>query len=210
MLARALATEANVPFVYCSGSDFVEIFAGRGAARVRQLFARAGKIAPCIIFIDELDALGKARRDMPSFGWNDESEQTLNQLLAAMDGVEPNRGIVVLAATNRLSVLDNALVRPGRFDRIIQIPPPDLRGRAEILKIHVRGKPLAPDVDLESVAAATPGLVGADLAAICNEAAIRAIRNGRDIIQRMDISDAVDTFFKTRAAKRPSILPPLF
>ncbi|KAJ8610839.1 hypothetical protein CTAYLR_006454 [Chrysophaeum taylorii] len=210
MLARALATEAKVPFLYCSGSDFIEIFAGRGAARVRQLFARASKLAPCILFIDELDALGKARRDVPGIsGWNDESEQTLNQLLAAMDGVEQNRGIVVLAATNRLSVLDQALVRPGRFDRIVQVPPPDLLGRQQILAIHARKLKLDSSVDLLSIAAITPGLVGADLAAIINEAAIRAVRAERDVVLHADLKDAVDTYFKTRPNKRPTIFDAL-
>jgi len=209
LLAKALATEAKVPFLYCSGSDFVEIFAGRGAARVRHLFARAAKLAPCIVFIDELDALGRARREGPGLSWNDESEQTLNQLLAAMDGVEPNRGIVVLAATNRLAVLDNALVRPGRFDRILQISPPDANGRAEILRVHAKSKNLAPDVDLDALAVSTPGFVGADLAALCNEAAIRAVRDQRDLITRADFYDALDSYFKTRK-RPPSIIPPFF
>lgn len=213
MLAKALATECKVPFLYCSGSDFVEIFSGRGAARVRQLFARASRSAPCIVFIDELDAVGKARREgiAAASGFsNDEVEQTLNQLLTAMDGIDSTKGIVVLGATNRLSVLDQALVRPGRFDRIVQIPTPDAKGRSEILAVHARDKPFDSDIDIDVIAAATPGLVGADLAAICNEAAIRAIRDGRETISKVDIYEAVESYFKTRAAKRPSIIPGLF
>ena len=204
LLARALANEARVPFIYCTGSDFVEIFAGRGAARVRQLFNRAKKLGRCIIFIDELDAVGRARRDgMVSFNSNDEQEQTLNQLLAAMDGIDQNTGIVVLAATNRIRILDAALVRPGRFDRVVRIEPPDLLGRIDILRIHARKLQLEPELLLDDllapIAFRTPGLVGADLAAIVNEAAICAARDDRANVNEQDFNDALDIYLRARS-----------
>ena len=202
LLARALANAARVPFVSCSGSEFVEMFVGRGAARVRQLFKKAAKLGRCVIFIDEIDALGKARRETNfalGGGANDEVEQTLNQLLACMDGVVPNDGVVVLAATNRLSVLDPALVRPGRFDRIVKVPPPDLLGREQILRVHANRVAMAPDVDLGDTARETKGLVGAELAAIVNEAAVRAVRAGRNEVTARDMKDALVDFALSRA-----------
>ena len=201
LLARALAQAAERPFISCSGSEFVEMFVGRGAARVRQLFERAGKIAPCVVFIDEIDALGRRRREsnFAVGNANDELEQTLNQLLACMDGVDPNTGVVVLAATNRLNVLDPALVRPGRFDRVVKVPPPDLIGREQILRVHARKVALGSDVDLSSLAKETRGLVGADLAAIINEAAIRAARRGAAIIGKTDVKNALSEYYESRS-----------
>ena len=201
LLARAVAGEAKVPFISTSGSEFVEMFVGRGAARVRQLFAKAAKLGSCVIFIDEIDALGKARREsnFAMNGANDEVEQTLNQLLACMDGVVPNDGVVVLAATNRLSVLDPALVRPGRFDRIVRVPPPDLVGREQILRVHAQKVAMARDVDLGDTARETKGLVGAELAAIVNEAAVRAVRRGSDEVSQRDMKDALVDFALSRS-----------
>ena len=201
LLARALAQAAERPFISCSGSEFVEMFVGRGAARVRQLFERAGKIAPCVVFIDEIDALGRRRREsnFAVGNANDELEQTLNQLLACMDGVDPNQGVVVLAATNRLNVLDPALVRPGRFDRVVKVPPPDLVGREQILRVHARKVALGSDVDLSSLAKETRGLVGADLAAIVNEAAIRAARRGAALIGKNDVKNALSEYYESRS-----------
>ena len=201
LLARALAQAAERPFISCSGSEFVEMFVGRGAARVRQLFERAGKIAPCVVFIDEIDALGRRRREsnFAVGNANDELEQTLNQLLACMDGVDPNTGVVVLAATNRLNVLDPALVRPGRFDRVVKVPPPDLVGREQILRVHARKVALGSDVDLSSLAKETRGLVGADLAAIINEAAIRAARRGAALIGKTDVKNALSEYYESRS-----------
>ena len=201
LLARALAQAAERPFISCSGSEFVEMFVGRGAARVRQLFERAGKIAPCVVFIDEIDALGRRRREsnFAVGNANDELEQTLNQLLACMDGVDPNQGVVVLAATNRLNVLDPALVRPGRFDRVVKVPPPDLVGREQILRVHARKVALGSDVDLSSLAKETRGLVGADLAAIVNEAAIRAARRGAALIGKNDVKNALQEYYESRS-----------
>jgi len=191
LLAKAVAGEARVPFFSLSGSDFVEMFVGVGAARVRDLFKQAKGQAPCIIFIDELDAIGR-QRGIHVGAVNDEREQTLNQLLAEMDGFEPNVGIILLAATNRPEVLDRALLRPGRFDRQVVVDAPDLDGREAILKVHTRGKPLGDDVDLHSVAKATPGFSGADLANAVNEAALLAARRqGRQINQK-DMEDAVE------------------
>ena len=183
LLARAVAGEAHVPFFSVSGSSFVELFVGVGAARVRDLFAEARKRAPAIIFIDEIDAIGQ-RRSGGAGGYvaNDEREQTLNQLLAEMDGFEPSSGIVVLAATNRPEILDPALLRPGRFDRQVTIPLPNVTERAAILAVHSRGKKLAGDVDLNAIARGTPGFSGADLANLVNEAAINAVRDGRDVL----------------------------
>jgi len=191
LLARAVAGEANVPFFSISGSDFVEMFVGVGAARVRDLFAQAQNHAPCIIFIDELDALGKARGVNP-MGRHDEQEQTLNQLLAEMDGFDPNTGVIIMAATNRPEILDPALLRPGRFDRHVLVDRPDIIGREEILKIHTRNVKLAPDVDLKVIASRTPGFVGADLANIVNEAALLAARKNKEAVEMADIEEAID------------------
>jgi cell division protease FtsH len=191
LLARAVAGEANVPFFSISGSDFVEMFVGVGAARVRDLFAQAQNHAPCIIFIDELDALGKARGVNP-MGRHDEQEQTLNQLLSEMDGFDPNTGVIIMAATNRPEILDPALLRPGRFDRHVVVDRPDLVGREEILRIHTRNIKLSPDVDLKVIASRTPGFVGADLANIVNEAALLAARKNKESVEMADIEEAID------------------
>ena len=178
LLARAIAGEANVPFFTISGSDFVEMFVGVGASRVRDMFEQAKKNAPCIVFIDEIDAVGR-HRGAGLGGGNDEREQTLNQLLVEMDGFEANEGVILIAATNRPDVLDPALLRPGRFDRQIVVPNPDLSGREKILKVHMRKVPLAPDVDPKVIARGTPGFSGADLANLVNEAALLAARRGK-------------------------------
>jgi cell division protease FtsH len=191
LLARAVAGEAHVPFFSISGSDFVEMFVGVGAARVRDLFAQAKAQAPCILFIDELDAVGR-QRGVHIGAVNDEREQTLNQLLVEMDGFEPNTGVILLAATNRPEVLDRALLRPGRFDRQVVIDAPDLDGREAILKIHTRNKPLADDVDLRQIAQATPGFSGADLANVTNEAALLAARRSSSRIGQRDLEEAVE------------------
>jgi cell division protease FtsH len=191
LLARAVAGEANVPFFSISGSDFVEMFVGVGAARVRDLFAQAQNHAPCIIFIDELDALGKARGVNP-MGRHDEQEQTLNQLLAEMDGFDPNTGVIIMAATNRPEILDPALLRPGRFDRHVVVDRPDIVGREEILKIHARNVKLSSNVDLKVIASRTPGFVGADLANIVNEAALLAARKNKESVEMADIEEAID------------------
>jgi len=191
LLARAVAGEAGVSFFYISGSEFVEMFVGVGAARVRSLFEQAKAHKPCIIFIDELDAVGR-QRGAGLGGGHDEREQTLNELLVQMDGFDPNEGIIVIAATNRPDILDPALLRPGRFDRRIVVDPPDLRGRHEILKIHTRGKPLAEDVDLEVLAKRTPGFTGADLANLVNEAAILAARRKKEKISMQEFEEALD------------------
>jgi cell division protease FtsH len=191
LLARAIAGEANVPFFTISGSDFVEMFVGVGASRVRDMFEQAKKNAPCIIFIDEIDAVGR-HRGAGLGGGNDEREQTLNQLLVEMDGFEANEGIILIAATNRPDVLDPALLRPGRFDRQIVVPNPDLVGRERILKVHVRKVPLAPDVDLRTVARGTPGFSGADLMNLVNEAALLAARRGKRIVTKVEFEDAKD------------------
>jgi len=192
LLAKAIAGEANVPFISVSGSDFVEMFVGVGAARVRDLFETARKHAPCIVFIDELDALGRARGAGFVGGGNEEREQTLNQLLVEMDGFDSSSGIVVIGATNRPDILDRALLRPGRFDRQIYVPKPDLKGRYEILKVHAKNKKLAPDVDLWLVAKATPGFTGADLENLLNEAALLAARKGKEAITMAEIEEAID------------------
>jgi len=192
LLAKAIAGEAHVPFISVSGSDFVEMFVGVGAARVRDLFDTAKRHAPCIIFIDEIDAVGRSRGAINLGGGHDEREQTLNQLLVEMDGFDTSEGIIVIAATNRPDILDPALLRPGRFDRQIFIPRPDVKGRYEILKVHAKDKKLAPDVDLEIVARATPGFTGADLANVMNEAALLAARRGKEAIEMQDIEDAID------------------
>ena len=192
LLARAVAGEAEVPFFSISGSDFVEMFVGVGAARVRDLFEQARQKAPAIVFIDELDAMGRARGASPFAGGHDEKEQTLNQLLVEMDGFDPTSGIVLLAATNRPEVLDPALLRAGRFDRQVLVDRPDKRGRVEILKVHVKKVELAPDVDLEQVAALTPGFTGADLANLVNEAALAATRRGASSIALTDFNTGVE------------------
>ena len=189
LLAKAVAGEANVPFFSISGSDFVEMYVGVGASRVRDLFEQAKKVSPAIIFIDEIDAVGR-QRGTGLGGGHDEREQTLNQLLAEMDGFDPGKGIIVLAATNRPEVLDQALLRPGRFDRQVYVGLPDIRGREEILKIHVKNKPLAEDVDLSTVAKGTPGFTGADLENLSNEAALLAARRGSKLITMSDFSEA--------------------
>jgi cell division protease FtsH len=192
LLAKAVAGEAAVPFFSLTGSDFVEMFVGVGAARVRDLFAQAQAKAPSIIFIDELDALGKARGISPIMGGHDEREQTLNQLLAEMDGFDTQKGVILLAATNRPEILDPALLRPGRFDRQIVIDRPDLKGREKILRVHTRQVTLGPDADLSLVAARTPGFVGADLANVVNEAALRAAREGKAAVEMGDFDEAID------------------
>jgi cell division protease FtsH len=192
LLAKAVAGEAGVPFFSLSGADFVEMFVGVGAARVRDLFTQAQAKAPSIIFIDELDALGKARGISPLMGGHDEREQTLNQLLAEMDGFDTQKGVILLAATNRPEILDPALLRPGRFDRQVVIDRPDLKGRAKILRVHTRQVTLAPEVDVEQIAARTPGFVGADLANLVNEAALRAAREGKDAVELVDFEEAID------------------
>ncbi len=192
LLARAVAGEASVPFFSMSGSEFIEMIVGVGARRVRDLFNQAKQAAPAIIFVDELDAIGRRRGVGSMIGGNDEREQTLNQLLVEMDGFDARVGVIVLAATNRADVLDPALLRPGRFDRRVVVQPPDRRGRAEILKVHTRGVPLAPDVDLDTIAGETPGLVGADLRNLVNEAALLAARRERDAVAAPDFSEALE------------------
>ncbi|HEX7126928.1 MAG TPA: ATP-dependent zinc metalloprotease FtsH [Thermodesulfobacteriota bacterium] len=191
LLARAVAGEAKVPFFSISGSEFVEMFVGVGASRVRDLFAQANDKAPCIVFIDELDALGKARGVGP-LATNDEREQTLNQLLVEMDGFDPRKAVVIMAATNRPEILDPALLRPGRFDRQVLVDRPDLEGRQQILAIHVRNVKLSPGVDLKVIAQRTPGFVGADLANVVNEAALLAARKGKSSIEMADFEEAID------------------
>jgi cell division protease FtsH len=191
LTARAVAGEANVPFFTISGSDFVEMFVGVGASRVRDMFEQAKKNAPCIIFIDEIDAVGR-HRGAGLGGGNDEREQTLNQLLVEMDGFEANEGVIIIAATNRPDVLDPALLRPGRFDRQIVVPNPDVTGREKILRVHVRKVPLAPDVDLKVIARGTPGFSGADLMNLVNESALLAARRGKRIVTMKEFEDAKD------------------
>jgi cell division protease FtsH len=194
LLARAVAGEAGVPFFQMSASEFVEMIVGVGASRVRDLFHQAKEAAPAIIFIDELDAIGRSRASGgPNLsGGHDEREQTLNQILTEMDGFSPRESVIVLGATNRPEVLDQALLRPGRFDRRVVVSPPDRAGREAILRVHTRSVPLAPDVDLGSIAASTPGMVGADLANVANEAALLAARRGHSEVQRLDVSDALE------------------
>ena len=191
LIARAVAGEANVPFFTISGSDFVEMFVGVGASRVRDMFEQAKKNAPCIIFIDEIDAVGR-HRGAGLGGGNDEREQTLNQLLVEMDGFEANEGIIIIAATNRPDVLDPALLRPGRFDRQIVVPNPDIIGREKILRVHMRKSPIAPDVDAKTIARGTPGFSGADLANLVNEAALLAARRNKRLVTQAEFEDAKD------------------
>jgi cell division protease FtsH len=193
LLARAVAGEADVPFFFLSASEFVEMFVGVGAARVRDLFEQAKEKAPCIVFVDELDAIGKTRGGVAGMvGGHDEREQTLNQLLVEMDGFDSSKGVIIMAATNRPEVLDPALLRPGRFDRQIMVDKPDVRGREAILRVHARAVKLAPGVDLHVIAARTPGFAGADLANIVNEAALLAARKGKDGVEMADLEEAID------------------
>lgn len=199
LLAKAVAGEANVPFFSLSGSDFVEMFVGVGASRVRDLFQQAVKNAPCIVFIDEIDAIGKSRDS--KLGGNDEREQTLNQLLAEMDGFDSSKAVVILAATNRPEILDKALLRPGRFDRRVIVDKPDLKGREEILKVHGKNVKLDSRVNLGEIALATAGAAGADLANMVNEAALRAVRMGRDVVRQDDLFEAVETVIAGKEKK---------
>ena len=191
LLAKAVAGEAQVPFFSLSGSEFVEMFVGVGASRVRDLFEEAKKNAPCIVFIDEIDAIGKSR-DSRYGGGNDEREQTLNQLLAEMDGFDTSKGLLILAATNRPEVLDPALLRPGRFDRRVIVDRPDLKGRVDILKVHAKNVLLDETVDFEAIALATSGAVGSDLANMINEAAILAVKKGRKAVCQKDLEESVE------------------
>lgn len=205
LLAKAVAGEAKVPFFFLSGSDFVEMFVGVGASRVRELFKQAQQVAPCIIFIDEIDAIGKSRDSR--YGGNDEREQTLNQLLAEMDGFDTSKGIVILAATNRPEVLDKALLRPGRFDRRIIVDKPDLKGRLAVLKVHAKNVLMHDSVDLDEIAHATSGAVGSDLANIINEAAILAVKEGRTVVNQSDLMESVEVVFAGKE-KKDRILGP--
>lgn len=206
LLARATAGEANVPFFSASGSEFIEMIVGVGASRVRELFEEARKVAPSIIFIDEIDTIGRSRSSALAVGGHDEREQTLNQILTEMDGFSGSEGVVVLAATNRPDILDPALLRPGRFDRTITVNPPDRKGRADILRVHTRSVPLADDVDLERLAASTPGMTGADLANLVNEAALAAARHGQTHVTHRDLTDALEKVQLGTA--RNVVLPP--
>ncbi|MBO7633843.1 MAG: ATP-dependent zinc metalloprotease FtsH, partial [Lachnospiraceae bacterium] len=206
LLAKAVAGEAHVPFFSLAGSDFVEMFVGVGASRVRDLFKQAQQQAPCIVFIDEIDAIGKSR-DTQYGGGNDEREQTLNQLLAEMDGFDTSKGIVILAATNRPEVLDKALLRPGRFDRRIIVDKPDLKGRVEVLKVHAKNVFMDDSVDLEEIGLATSGAVGSDLANIINEAAILAVKQGRTSVSQADLMESVEVVIAGKE-KKDRILGP--
>ncbi|MFO7274979.1 MAG: ATP-dependent zinc metalloprotease FtsH [Bacillota bacterium] len=208
LLARAVAGEAGVPFFALSGSSFVELFVGMGASRVRELFAQARKNAPCIVFIDEIDAVGRQRGSAAVVGGHDEREQTLNQLLTEMDGFGAYEGVIVMAATNRPDVLDKALLRPGRFDRQIPVGPPDMAGREQILRVHARGKQLDPSLDLAAVARRTPGFTGADLANLLNEAAILAVRRGRSHITMAEIDEAIDRVVAGGPARKGRMIRP--
>ncbi|MGW7416521.1 ATP-dependent zinc metalloprotease FtsH [Streptomyces sp. NPDC054863] len=205
LLARAVAGEAGVPFFSASASEFIEMIVGVGAGRVRELFAEARKVAPAIIFIDEIDTIGRARGGGSGMGGHDEREQTLNQILTEMDGFSGSEGVVVIAATNRADVLDPALTRPGRFDRVVTVSPPDRGGREAILKIHTRVIPLAEDVDLAQVARTTPGMTGADLANLANEAALLAVKRKQDAVTQSDLSDALEKV--QLGAERPLVMP---
>ncbi|MFE4922450.1 ATP-dependent zinc metalloprotease FtsH [Streptomyces sp. NPDC056661] len=205
LLARAVAGEAGVPFFSASASEFIEMIVGVGASRVRELFAEARKVAPAIVFIDEIDTIGRARGGGSGMGGHDEREQTLNQILTEMDGFSGSEGVVVLAATNRADVLDPALTRPGRFDRIVQVSPPDRGGREAILKIHTRQIPLSADVSLGQVARTTPGMTGADLANLANEAALLAVKRKKSEVNQADLSDALEKV--QLGAERPLVMP---
>ncbi len=205
LLARATAGEAKVPFFSASASEFIEMIVGVGASRVRELFAEARKVAPSIIFIDEIDTIGRARGGPGAMGGHDEREQTLNQILTEMDGFTGSEGVIVLAATNRPDVLDPALLRPGRFDRTIHVNAPDRRGREAILRVHTRKVPLAPDVDLDAVAASTPGMTGADLANLVNEAALAAARKGQNVVTPRDLTEALEKI--QLGAERDVVMP---
>ena len=206
MLAKAVAGEANVPFFSISGSEFVEMFVGMGAAKVRDLFKQANEKAPCIVFIDEIDTIGK-KRDSGGSGGNDEREQTLNQLLAEMDGFDSSKGVVLLAATNRPETLDPALTRPGRFDRRVPVELPDLPGRAAILRVHARDVRMDESVDFDAIARATAGASGAELANIINEAALRAVRQGRNLVNQSDLEESVETVIAGAQRKSAVISP---
>lgn len=207
LLAKAIAGEAGVPFFSLSGSDFVEMFVGVGASRVRDLFKQAKEKAPCIVFIDEIDAIGRARGRSVIQGANDERENTLNQLLTEMDGFESNSGVIIIAATNRVDILDKALIRPGRFDRQISIDLPDLNGRKEIFKVHTKGLKIDKSIDLDLLARQTPGFSGADIANVCNEAALIAARKGKSVIQKDDFNDAIDRVIGGLEKKNKIISP---
>lgn len=206
LLAKAVAGEANVPFFSISGSEFVEMFVGMGAAKVRDLFKQAGEKAPCIVFIDEIDTIGKKRGD-GQMGGNDEREQTLNQLLTEMDGFDAKKGVVILAATNRPESLDQALLRPGRFDRRIPVELPDLAGREAILKVHAKKVKIMDDIDFNAIARATSGASGAELANIVNEAALRAVRDGRNVVEQADLEESVETVIAGEQKKNAVISP---
>lgn len=205
LLAKAVAGEAKVPFFSISGSDFVEMFVGMGAAKVRDLFRQAQKKAPCIVFIDEIDTIGKKREN--GLGSNDEREQTSNQLLTEMDGFDSTKGVVILAATNRPEMLDKALLRPGRFDRRVPVDLPDLNGREAILKVHAKNVHMSSDCDLHKMALATAGASGADLANMINEAALSAVKNGRDAVTQQDLEDSVEVVIA--GYKRKNAIIPL-
>ena len=207
LLAKAVAGEANVPFFSISGSDFVEMFVGVGASRVRDLFRQAKEKAPCIVFIDEIDAVGRARGKNVGFSSNDERENTLNQLLTEMDGFDTNSGVIILAATNRADILDKALLRAGRFDRQIHVDLPELKERCEIFKVHIKGLKLEPDFDVDFMAKHTPGFSGADIANVCNEAALTAARKNKTAIDRQDFLDAVDRIIGGLERKASIITP---
>ena len=207
LLAKAVAGEANVPFFSISGSDFVEMFVGVGASRVRDLFRQAKEKAPCIVFIDEIDAVGRARGKNVGFSSNDERENTLNQLLTEMDGFDSNSGVIILAATNRADILDKALLRAGRFDRQIHVELPDLNERAAIFNVHIKGLKLAPDFDVDFLAKHTPGFSGADIANVCNEAALTAARHNKNEIDRQDFLDAIDRIIGGLERKNAIITP---
>ena len=208
LLAKAVAGEAGVPFFYASGSEFEEMFVGVGARRVRDLFAAARKAAPCIVFIDEVDAIG-AKRAQGDRQPNEEREQTLNQLLSELDGFTPGQGVVFIAATNRADLLDDALLRPGRFDRRVTIGLPDAKGRLDVLRIHARKKLLGGDVDLEQLALDTPGLSGAELANVVNEAALAAARRGAGAVEQADFDSALDRIlYGLKRPPLPDRLPP--
>lgn len=207
LLAKAMAGEAQVPFFSLSGSDFVEMFVGVGASRVRDLFRQAKEKAPCIIFIDEIDAIGRARGKSPSFSSNDERESTLNQLLTEMDGFGTNSGVIVLAATNRADILDRALLRPGRFDRQIYVELPDLNGRKAIFQVHLKPLKINDTLDIDFLARQTPGFSGADIANVCNEAALIAARKNKQIIEKQDFLDAIDRIIGGLEKKNKIITP---